>query len=139
MSVTLAILKEPVGLTNVTAFDGTDSNQKIRRVYFQVTPSNNPANYAGAPGDTMDFTTLGDIIKTEFPPLVVIMYSAKSGGSSGYDYNYVPNAVPTLQNGTFQVLQCGGATAPMADIGAGAYPAGVLGDTVIGYADFLKL
>lgn len=135
MPITLKPLTQLPGAT-LSAFDGGDNTQKIRRIYFQVVPA---GNYAGAPGDTMDFTTLGDFPHSEYAPLIVIMTSAKSGGVSGYEYNYVPNAAPTLQNGTFQVTECAAANNPLEDIGAGAYPAAVSGDTIIGFADFIRL
>lgn len=135
MSVTLKPLTQLPGAT-VSAFDGGDNTQKIRRIYFQVVPA---GAYAGTPGDPMDFTTLGDFAHSEFAPLFVAMQSAKPGGVTGYDYSYVPNAAPTLINGTFQVIQCAAAGNPLADIGAGNYPAGVTGDTIIGYADFIRL
>ena len=132
MSVKLAALSTP------TPFNGVDTTKAVERIYFTVTPS---GNYAGAPGDPMDFTQLGDLIKSGQPPLLVVMLSSKAGGnSSGYDYNYNPGTAPsTISNGTFQVLQCAGNGNPLADIGAGAYPAGVTGDNIVGYADFLRL
>ena len=128
MSVKLAALSTP------TPFQGVDTTKSVERVYFTVTAS---GNYAGTPGDTMDFTNLGDLIKSGQPPIFVAMQSANKAGASGYSYEYIPNT--TLANGYFQVLQCANAAAPMADIGAGAYPAGVTGDTILGYADFLRL
>jgi hypothetical protein len=128
MPVTVASLVTP------TPFGGVDTTKAVERVYFSVTPA---GAYAGAPGDVMDFTALGDLIKSGQPPIFVIMQSAKKTGNTGYFYEYVPNT--TLANGFFQVLQCAGAGAPAADIGAGAYPAGVTGDSIIGFADFLRL
>lgn len=134
MSVQLAPLTRPQ-----QAFGGHDNTQKIERFYFTLTPS---GNYAGAPGDLMDFTSVtggADGIKSGAAPILVFIESAKVGGASGYSYSYIPTAAPTQANGTFQVLQCGGAASPMADIGAGAYPAGVTGDSIIGFADFPRV
>lgn len=130
MSATAAVF-QPTG----TPFDGVDNTQKIQRVYFEVTAA---GNYAGAPGDTLDFTKLGDLVKSDFGPVFVAMKSQNPAGSSGYDYEYIPDANRTLAGGKFQVLQ-GANGAPNADIGAGAYPAGVTGDTIIGYADFIRV
>jgi hypothetical protein len=130
MSIALALLAPPQG-----SFNGVDNDQKIARVYFTVTPS---GNYP-ALGDPMDFTALGDVIMSGQPPLFVAIQSAKSGGASGYQYSYNPGNPSTQANGKFQVLQNGAGTSPNADIGAGAYPAGVTGDTIIGYVEFPRL
>jgi|ERR1700722_1494506 len=121
-------------LTSLAPFDGTDTTMKMLRIYFTVAPL---GNYA-ALGDTLDFTLLGDLLISGYVPVFVYIQSASSGGVSGYEYAYTPAAVPTLANGKFQVLQ-GANGAPNADIGAGAYPAAVLADTIVGYADFLRL
>lgn len=134
MTIALSALTQLPGAT-IPAFDGGDNTQKIRRIYFKVVAS---GAYLGAPGDVMDFTTLGDFPHSEYAPIFVAMSSANPAGASGYDYQYTPNAAPTLANGSFQVLKGNGA-APNVDIGAGAYPAGVTGDTIIGYADFIRL
>lgn len=119
-----------------TPFKGGDNTQKVRRVYFQVTPS---GNYPGTPGDPMDFTTLGEEPHSGYAPIIVFMVSAKSGGTSGYTYAYSPGNPSSQTNGFFQVLVNAAATNPDGDLGAGAYPAGVLADTILGYADFIRL
>lgn len=129
MSIKLTPLSSP------TPFGGSDFTAKILRIYFTVVAS---GNYP-ALGDLMDFTQLGDLIKSGQPPVFVAIQSAKSGGVSGYFYEYTPAAVPTVSNGFFQVLQCAAAGNPAADLGAGAYPAGITGDNIVGYADFLRL
>lgn len=123
-------------LSSSTPFGGTDMTQKIERVYFQLTPSNAPTNYPGPAGDLCDLT-LGGIVHSGYAPIFVVIQSIKAGGVSGYGYDYQPGTTPA--NGTVQVTQCAGGSAPMADIGAGNYPAGVLADNIIGYADFLRL
>lgn len=130
-------LSEFVGFsTTPSAFGSGDNTQKIHRVYFKVTAS---GSYAGAPGDPMDFTTLGDMVKSSYAPLFCMIESYKPGGTSGYQYQYVPNASnPSVSNGFFQVLKAPGATGPQVDIGAGAYAAGITGDTIIGFADFVR-
>src|SRR6185503_2479542 len=127
-------LSEYAGPGSGSSFLGGDNTQKLRRVYFKVVASN---NYAGAPGDPMDFTTLGELPHSQYPPVLVVMQSQNPAGAGGYKYQYIPNANPTLANGTFQVLK--GQAGPDIDIGAGAYPAGVTGDTIVGYADFIRL
>lgn len=122
--------------SSTTPFGGTDFTGKIERVYFQVTPANAPSNYPGPAGDTLDLT-LGGIVHSGYAPIFVVIQSIKAGGVSGYGYDYLPGTTPA--NGTMQVTQCAGAGAPMADIGAGNYPAGVLADSIVGYADFLRL
>ena len=118
-----------------TPFDGTDTTRKMERVYFQVTPA---GNYA-ALGDTLDFTGLGDLVKSEYAPVFCQIQSQNPAGNSGYLYSYQPDSTRSLSLGKFQVQQCAGAGSPAADIGAEAYPAAVLADTIIGYADFLRV
>ena len=130
MSASVATLSTP------TPFGGVDTTKSIERIYVQVTPTN-AVNYPGAPGDTLDLTVLGDLIKSGQLPVFAELQSIKSTGATGYEYRYIPGT--TLANGTFQVLQCAAAGNPMADIGAGAYPAAVLADTIVGYIDFLRL
>lgn len=117
-------------------FLGADNGQDIIYVFFTVTPS---GNYA-AGGDVIDFTALGDLIKSGYAPINVAIQSQSSApGHSGYVYGYRPGAPATLANGKFQVLQCAGAGNPLLEIGAGAYPAGVLGDTIVGIACFVRV
>jgi hypothetical protein len=127
MSASVAALSTP------TPFGGVDTTKALERIYVQITAL---GNYA-ALGDTLDLTVLGDLIKSGYLPIFYYLQSQKAGGVSGYEYCYVPGT--TLANGKFQVLQCAGAGNPMLDIGAGAYPAGVLADTIIGFFDFLRL
>lgn len=117
------------------SFVGSDATQKMQRVYFQVTAT---GNYPGTPGDTLDLTPLGAI--SGYPPLLVDISSQNPAGASGYQYEYNPGATtPTQANGKFQVLASGASGAPNADIGAVAYPAGVLNDVIVGFADFIRL
>jgi hypothetical protein len=132
MAITMAEYSGPAG----TSFRGGDNTQKLRRVYLQITCT---GNYAGAPGDAMDFTTLGEIPHSSYAPVFALFTSLNPSGNSGYFYSYVPAATPTLSNGFFQVLRCGGVNTVLADLGAGAYPAGVTGDTIVGYVDFIRL
>lgn len=132
MSATISVNLGPSG----TAFQGDDNTQRIHRVYVKVACA---GNYAGAPGDPLDFTVLGDLLKSGYAPIWAEFNSSNPAGDSGYFYEYTPAANPTLSNGFFQVLRCGGANATLADLGAGAYPAGVTGDTIIGYVDFIRL
>lgn len=119
--------------TAPSPFLSEDNTQRIHRIYFQVIAS---GTYAGVPGDPMDFTTLGDFTHSQYPPILVQMLSANPLGASGYVYSYTSGT--TSANGKFQALK-GNGTNQMQDIGAGAYPAGVSGDTIIGYADFIRL
>lgn len=112
------------------AFQGVDNGQALIFIYFTVTPS----GVYVANGDPFDFSVLGDLIKSSRPPLQVTMQ-----GVGGYFYVYVAAAVPTQINGKFKVLQCAGAGAPAADIGGGAYPAGVLADVIQGVAVFPRV
>lgn len=130
---TMPAVVAPLASTGAVPFNSSDQTLKISRVYFSITPS----GVYTALGDTMDFSALGDLLKSGQPPIFCVMISSKASGNSGYDYVWVPGT--TLLNSKFQVLQCAGAGAPMADIGGGAYPAGVTADTIIGYADFMRV
>jgi hypothetical protein len=81
-------------------------------------------NY-GAP-DTLDLSSIPGL-PTDVVPDYADINSAKNL-PSGYIYQYVPGA--TLATCKVAVSQSGGAAAPNADIGAGAYPAGVLADVI---------
>lgn len=116
-----------------TPFQGIDNHQTVVRIYFVVIPT---GNYA-ALGDTIDFTSLGDLVMSEYAPIFVVIQSAKSGGASGFDYSYNPGT--TMSNGKFQVFTGAAAQSPLTELTAGAYPAGVTGDTIIGYADFIRI
>lgn len=129
MALLLSLVSSPNGQF------GTDTTKGFERVYFQITPS---ANYP-ALGDPLDFTTLSDQIISGQPPQFVVIQSAKTAGVSGYFYAYTPGNPSTQAAGKFQVLQAPGAAGPLVDLGAEAYPAGVLADNIIGYADFPRL
>ena len=91
-----------------------------------------PTGTYGAP-DTLDLSSLG--LPTTAVPDFYDITSAKNL-PSGYFYIYIPGT--TLANGRFAVAQCAGSAAPAADIGAGAYPAGVTGDTIKARFEFIN-
>lgn len=114
------------------------TSANLIEVFFKVTPS---GSYASG-GDTLDLTVLNslvpglDPVKTTALPLQVQLQSAGST-HSGYLYSYAPGT--TLANGKFQVIETGAAVSgPFAQLAAGAYPAAVTGDTITGYAVFLR-
>lgn len=124
--------------TGISTWDGIDNTQSLILVSFQVVPSNTPANYL-ALGDILDLTPLVALnAPLTLLPFWVDIKSYKAGGDSGFVYRYLPGT--TLANGKFQVLTSNGAAPnPLLDLGAGAYPAGVTGDTIIGIAMFVRL
>jgi len=136
MSATAALLQGSVlgsAFGGGSSFPGFTNDQNLLYVYFKVTA----AGAYAALGDPLDLTALGDVIKSPYLPLWVEIQSQKSGGLSGFVYGYVPGT--TLANGKFQVLTSNGAAPnPLLDLGAGAYPAGVTGDTIIGIAAFIR-
>jgi hypothetical protein len=85
-------------------FAGVDNGQSIIYVFFTITPTNvnspGNANPYVAGGDTLDFTTLGDLIKSGYVPLNVTLQSqSQANGFSGYDYYFRPGLRPQqLQN-----------------------------------------
>lgn len=138
MSVTTKLIENP----NAAA-PGRVYQPGMFTLMFQIAPA---GNYAGVPGDPMDLTAMtappGETILTGLSqgPVNVTINSQNPAGASGYHYKYIPNVAPpnnSAGGGFFQVLQ-GANAAPDADIGAGAYPAGVLADTIIATATFLR-
>lgn len=103
-------------------FDGTDATERTIAVYGDLTLT---GQYPGAPGDVISFAGI-DQIKSSLPPLRVY-FSEQPGpnGASGYQfqYNLGSNTVPTLANGTFQILQGAGAGAPNSDVTVQNYSA----------------
>ena len=122
MALTLAL-----GTSN-PPFDGVDDGQKLFYVFGSIAAS---GNYA-AGGDTLDWTKLLDALKTGYLPVQVQMFSqSASAGHPGYTYYWRPGT--TLANGKMQVMN------GTAELGAGAYPAAILADTIAFAATFLRL
>lgn len=109
---------------------------RVVEVFVEIVAS---GSYA-AGGDTLDLTALagalGQIgVPAETLPIIANIVSANASGVSGYVYAYRPGT--TQANGKMQVLVQGAAAGdPLADLGAGAYPAGVSGDAIIGRFTF---
>src|SRR4051812_4031476 len=100
-------------LVSPLPFLGADNGQDIIYVFFTLTPT---GIYA-AGGDVIDFTTLGDLIKSGYAPInVAIQSQSAAAGHSGYFYGFRPGNPATLANGKFQVLQCAGAGNPLLEI-----------------------
>lgn len=130
MSAVASLYTGPAG----SPYPGFTNDQSLLYITFKVKPA---GNYA-ALGDTLDLTALGDVVKSSYVPLSVEMKSANTAGLSGFVYGYVPGT--TNANGKFQVLTSNGVSPnPLVDLGAGAYPAGVLGDTILGLAIFIRV
>lgn len=123
-------------------FAGVDNGQSIIYVFFTITPTNvnspGNANPYVAGGDTLDFTTLGDLIKSGYVPLNVTLQSqSQANGFSGYDYYFRPGS--GLNNCKMQVAVNGGAGNQKQELAAGNYPAGVLADSIVGMACFVRV
>jgi len=122
--------------TNQQGAVGIVSLPRVVQVFVTITAS---GNYT-AGGDTLDLTALtgalGQVgVPTETLPITATIQSANSSGLSGFLYGYRPGT--TQANGKMQVLVQGAAAGdPLADLAAGAYPAGVTGDTIIGCFTF---
>lgn len=91
-------------------------------VFCSITPS---GSYA-ANGDTLDLSAIAGLGTNAVPDFAEI--NSEASPQSGYFYGF--KAGTTLANGKFTVSQCAGSAAAAGDIGAGAYPAGVTGDTI---------
>lgn len=121
-------------------FAGIDQGEKLFYGFGTITPA---GNYA-AGGDPFDFTKMafndGSQLPSTYGPVpgsVTIQSNSAANGHSGYLYFYRPGAVSTIQNGKFQVLQSNGTLS--VDIGAGAYPAAILADSIVFSAAFVRL
>ncbi len=76
-------------------------------------------------GDTLNIASL---VKTGKVP---IKGFAQIEGQAGFQYCFVPGTDNTAHK--VKVFQTGAAvSSPFAELGAGAYPAGVTGDTIVG-------
>lgn len=123
------------GTGSTPPFDGIDNGQKV--IYLMGTLAFS-GNYVTG-GDTLDFTTLFDLVKTDYIPIQVQAWSqSSSSGHSGYQYYFRPGTA--LNNGRIQVLTTGAAAgSPMQELAAGAYPAGITGDTVAFFSAFARV
>ena len=129
MSATAALYQGPA---SGSSFSGLNAGQKIIRAYVKITPT---GTYT-ANGDTLDLTVLS--VPSSYAPIGGVLWSANPAGASGYDYQLLPAASsPTQANCKFQVMKGNGVN-PNVDIGAGAYPAGVTSDTIVGFVEFIK-
>lgn len=115
--------------------DGVDNGQKMIYIFGTIVPT---GNYVTG-GDLLDFTTTGDLIKTDYQPVQVQIWSqSQASGHSGYTYYWRPGG--SLNNGKMQVLTTGsGAGQPMQELAAGAYPAAITSDTIAFAAVFLRI
>ena len=120
-----------------TPFQGLDGGETTTQIFFTVTPS---GNYVIG-GDQLDFSQLGDMVKSSRPPLQVYLQSQSSSGASGWLYSYKPGT--TAINGKMQVLGTGGsAGASHQELGAVAYSSTtppISTDTIVGYAIFPRI
>ena len=81
-------------------------------------------------GDTLDFTTVASQVGSSQAPVQVWI-----AGSTGDAYAFIRAGSPTLANGKVKIN-----TASNSELGAGAYPARITGDTGIQFeAVFNKL
>lgn len=124
MSVAVTALADPA-----TPFQGIAQTSSMEVVFFSLTFT---GNYTTG-GDALSLT-IGDKVKSGRPPILVLMRSQKTGGVSGFKYEYTPGSPATQQNGKVQVMVAAGTEQV-----AGAYPAGVTGDTVVGVAFFPRI
>lgn len=118
-----------------TPFPGVDNGQAIIYVFFTLVAA---GNYLPG-GDVIDWTSLGDLIKSGYVPInVTIQSQSAAAGHSGYQYYFRPGAA--LNNCKMQVLTTGnGAGNALQELAAGAYPAAILADTIVGMACFVRV
>lgn len=103
-------------------------------VYGTITPSGDYATH----GDTLDFSSLSSVPSSTIPVQVEIYETPAAGTSqSGYVYGWCPGT--TLANGKMTVFESAGSAAPLAELAAGAYPAGITGAVLKYHARFKKI
>lgn len=102
----------------------TDITEDQKETYVRGTLTAS-VNYSTG-GDTLDFTTVGGSIPASQAPLQVWI-----GGTTGDAYGWVPGTA--LNNGK---VKCN--TASNTELGAGAYPARITGDTAIQFEAVFK-
>lgn len=118
-------------------FPGIDNGQFVIYGFFSLAVT---GNYATG-GDPMSFAGVTDLLKSGYAPLNVSIQSQSPSGGSGFMYGYRPGGVgilATLANGKFQVFTGAAAQSAFTELNAGAYPAGVTGDTIICEAAFVR-
>ncbi len=118
-----------------------EASAKIIRIYFTITAS---GSYSTG-GDTLDLTQLfSSIPGLDIPvgamPLKLEIMSAHGTGTpqtAMFVYNFAPGS--TLANGKMQVFTGAAAQAGLTELSAGAYPAGVTGDSITAEVVFPRL
>lgn len=121
--------------TQLSSFPAVDAGQFLDYLFFGVAAS---GNYPTG-GDTLSFVGASPLLTTSQPPVgpVTIQSQSSSAGHSGYLYYFRPAAAPTQANGKMQVLTTGGGSGQaLVELAAGAYPAAITGDTIVGTAAF---
>lgn len=121
---------------------GIEEGQKTFRVFFTFKLT---GSYVAA-GDTFDLTQLfaltaggpGSSLTTGSLPIKVELQSIQSPGATNlFIYSFAPGT--TLLNGKVQVFTGAAAQTALTELSAGAYPAGVTGDTIEGEVVFPKM
>jgi len=84
-------------------------------------------------GDTLDLSEFPIIASTQ-PP---IQGTGWMDGLAGYDYVFAPG--PAMNSNKVKIFQQGASAGAFPEMAAGAYPAGITGDTISFYGIFKKL
>lgn len=142
MAVTVTLALQTSSNTGLPI--GIDDRQKTFSIPFTMTLTG--AYVTG--GFTLDLTQLfaaaaggpGMSLPTNALPLRVTFESARPSSSPQtnlYIYNYAPGT--TQANGLVQIFTGAAAQTALTELSAGALPAGVTGDTIVGEVVFPKL
>jgi len=107
------------------SFSGVTNDQFIEYLFFGVVAS---GNYATG-GDTLNFQGVSPLLVSPFQAL-----QAAISGIAGFIYQFVQGT--TQANAKMMVRTGAAAQAALTELNAGAYPAGVTGDTITGVASF---
>jgi len=113
------------------AFSLVDTWDDGKRVHVSGTVAAT-GNYVTS-GDTLDLSQVPIIASTQ-PP---IQGTAWMDGLAGYDYVFLPGAA--LNANKVKIFAQGTAAGAFPELAAGAYPGGIIADTITFYGIFKKL
>jgi hypothetical protein len=111
-----------------TLIDTWDDGQRIHVTGLAAASG----NYSTG-GDTLDLSQFPIVASTQAP----IQGTAWMDGLSGYDYVFTPGSA--MNNGKVKMFQQGSSAGAFPELAAGAYPAGITGDTITFYGIFKKM
>ncbi len=113
------------------AFSLVDTWDDGKRIHVSGTVTAT-GNYSTG-GDTLDLSQFPVIASAQAPT----QGTASMDGLAGYDYVFAPGTA--MNNGKVKLFAQGAAAGAFPELGAGAYPGAITGDTITFYGIFKKL